>query len=239
MLSTLSISRRLIPFGFAAEYNLRIDLPQHQLSQLVDGCVQHLVPLLHDGYTLNDIKGRDALNLINTEIHESFRPRADELLFVKGEVLTATSSVVANTKTPLSTPFEVRIHTHFKEFVGSHHIAHTVRIDRHGSLPEDIPITALGRVFPIRIDNFRLGIDIFKSKFLSGTFGFAPTATQTLLIESDARVLQLRISADSLSKRDTLPLSFQDIFTKLQTVLMDSVSVDLLADYKNKLDNKD
>ncbi|RIL12642.1 MAG: hypothetical protein DCC75_00025 [Proteobacteria bacterium] len=208
---SFNIKHKLLPYGYAVEYQLKLDLKRFTLPLVVDGCLKDLIPdQAYQEQLLMDIKGRDPMNLIDHNISETCKPDADELIYIAGELLACEAQLPVTGWQGSKLPFEVRVNTRFKEFVGAKHISHSLQVERKGALPHDIPIRELGWVFPVRIKNFRLGVDFFASPFLSNWLGFTPTVFQTLLIEADESAVNLKIISEGMKSRSAPPLPVMD-----------------------------
>jgi hypothetical protein len=187
MKSSLSIRRTFIPFGYSSEYGASCDLQALQLPDLAASILSNLFePSLFSGSAIDDLKGRDPEVLIDSSISARLKPQGFELIFISGKRFTIMVQPDQNFTLSVLTPFD--------SFEGSRHIRHkieTVRVELPGWM---LPIEAV-RAFPLEIDCFRIGLDLFEPKFGS-ILGVTPTVTETLLIEADQQVCKLKISAD-------------------------------------------
>jgi hypothetical protein len=233
MKSSLSIRRTFIPFGYSSEYGASCDLQALQLPDLAASILSNLFePSLFSGSAIDDLKGRDPEVLIDSSISARLKPQGFELIFISGKRFTIMGD---DPQTALVQPdqnFTLSVLTPFDSFEGSRHIRHkieTVRVELPGWM---LPIEAV-RAFPLEIDCFRIGLDLFEPKFGS-ILGVTPTVTETLLIEADQQVCKLKISAD-MKNRGQLPLTKNQRLEKLDRVFNKIFSVSLLEDYQAKL----
>ena len=234
---SLNLRRKLIPFGYACDYQLETALKAFDLPLLVDRCLSDLLPIFvrADGNML-DVKGRDPQLVLSTHTPPELLPLGEELVFVSGvaflneDELKSGSYVVGST----GRSFELRLSSAFKEFSGSHHITHSSALRREGALPGFVELGEIARVFPLELEHFRLGFDLFQSRFVSNMLGFAPAVSQTVLIDADRQNLRIRILAEALVKRSSLPLERDNLLGRLSAVTSAVIGFDLACDYALK-----
>ena len=236
MKSSLSIDKSFLFRTYAVEYTAEGPLIAHHLPLLVDICLQELLPKsVFDSGTLRDRKGLDA-QVIQTLAKSGFRPaRGEELLVISGTVAAETDESDDGENTTRTEPFEIRITTEFLEFEGTHHIIHACAEKRTGELPGYIPSKDAARVAPATITFFRLGLELFESRYLTAMLGFAPAATQSLFVESDGTNAFLKIAAESVKKKDELPLSRDKIFGTVARGIDAACGFDLMKDYLGRV----
>ncbi len=228
--SKLDVRRQWLGGGYSLAYEISAPLTPPLLSDLIDRCIRSLIPQdFFQRKTAINVKGRDALNMIDPAIPEQEKPTADEILFLSGDVPLASASGESE-----SHFLKFRINSRFHSFEGNHEILHSAVAERHGDYAHDIPFQYLGRIFPFRPNRFRLGLDFFKGRFLSGLVGIAPTVTETLLLEADSTNFLFRLSAEHARHRDTPPAQTMNTFQSLDGILQTVLGFSCLQDFRLK-----
>ena len=220
-------SRSWIFGGFESEYVVKRPLKKLNVPDFIDRIVHDLIP--KEAFTeeiLTDIKGRDPQNISSRSWPLDLLPRSDELAFFSGKMFTD----VLDDGGLASKPFTVSILTEFCDFVGAHHITHRCRVKRE-NFPDFILLRNIGRIFPIEIETFRFGVDIFQSRLSTFFLGYTPTVNQGLYIEYLAEELSIRIYGERLKTREERPLS-ETILPKLDRVTADLLGFSIVDDYK-------
>lgn len=124
--------------GYGLEYSEQRPISAGALSDLIDGFLRTVLPLLttsSEEGTLTDLKGRNAHDLLIPGIVAA--PH-DELFRMGG------TSPLQATKTEFDyAPFEVSLLSPFKRFEGAHHIVHQLEPHRSGSLLNGSPLGCL------------------------------------------------------------------------------------------------
>ncbi|MBN8549319.1 MAG: hypothetical protein J0M12_08405 [Deltaproteobacteria bacterium] len=227
MNSSLVTKCAYLPLGYRCEYRATLTSKEVYLPDFIDSTLRSLVEcLVLKTSPIVNLKGRDQRNLIDPNIPATLLPSADEFCFIGGEI---TSSP----KTP-GQEFAVAVNSKFIANEKSHHMLHVCEIERR-SFPADIKIEDIGRLPALHIKHFRLGFDIFESRFLSSLIGLIPTVSQTLLVEATEQSCEISISAEGLKKRQELPLQRHEIWDRLRNALLDTLHFDIEADYRSKL----
>ncbi|MCB9029478.1 MAG: hypothetical protein H6619_00365 [Deltaproteobacteria bacterium] len=181
-----------------------------QQSILLDRCLRELLnqELLLSSSAI-DIKGIDSKS-------------KEKLLSIRGEVFLSETE---------RDPFELDILTHFQEFDGVHHIKHSLEEIRAGSLPNFVQTQNLGRVFPLNLTEWSIGLEIFESR-RTLVLGYAPQATQSLEIKCSVDKLEIEISTESQEKKETLPLQKLNLLEKLDKILSDVINLRISDSWK-------
>ena len=233
MKSSLSIRRTYIPFGYSSEYELRCELQPWQLPNFAFAVLSNFLdPAFLLRSTIEDLKGRDPELLIDPSISTNLRPRGFELIFMAGKRFSMMGDDPQTAVVQEDENFSFSVLTPFSSFEGSRHIKHSMDISRVG-LPDWILAHEIARAFPLDIDCFRIGLDLFEPKFGS-ILGITPTVTQTLLIDADSTSCNLKIMSDT-KDRDMLPFARDEYLKKLDRVFSEIFSIGLIDDYRAKL----
>ena len=233
---TLELRRDFFQGGFTSEYNVRfsLDLSQEERSKFAADLIAALIPTnSFDGGELLDLKGRDAVNIIDNSIAAADRPRGEELLYVSGENLDEEFSE-EDGGAPPKQQFQAAIHTRFSEFSGVKHIKHKCSLNQDGALPESFSLRRINEFPELRIDKFRFGIELFQNRTFV-FFNFAPYVGQTLLIEFNAPQFFLRLSAERLKNKNSLPFERENLFNRLSSAIRTYSGINLLEDYRKRL----
>ena len=227
----LRIGHGLFGWSYQAEYTLTLALPPYAISTLFDNTLRAISPAIKTAHSLlTDVKGRDSANLLDGSVEPPARPQQDEILFVQGAWFGGEVQDWSGAQNLESQSFELRLHTRFIDFLGSHHIRHRLEEVRL-NLPQTVSWAALGRAFPLEITRFRIALEFFQSQGFSVMLGFAPTVVERFLMEADQKRALLKIEAEKLKQRASLPLQRQGLFESLCGALQGALGFDLKADY--------
>jgi hypothetical protein len=183
-----NISRNWILGGYNLEFEATYALRVGDLSDLIDGFLRTLGPLLKDGGDsdeLKDFKGRDPNDLLLPGIAA---PQTSELFRVGGVCAVEKSGDDFTWD-----PFEVVGYSPFKRFEGSHHIIHELQTERAGSLPAWLPTRLIGFAAPIKPKFFRYGLEHFESVLTFMSLGYSPQVKESFLLDCVTDTLVVRI----------------------------------------------
>lgn len=210
--ANLTIKRRFLLGRYDATYELASDLSALNLPPLADALINSVLPAqARSQEKVTDIKGADL--------------PIEEMLRIEGKVWRGDNETPAE-----PCDFTIAVFTKFSEFVGNHHIAHTVHSSWHGLSSDEVPLDAIARAFPLRIERLRLEMQLFESQ-RTIMLGFMPTVTNTLVLSWDNEKLTLRIEAEGLATRATLPFGRNSPLDSLTAVLKRQLGFDVLADW--------
>lgn len=229
MHGALSFSRRLIPWGFDCRIELSIDAPKDGLGTVCDSAIHQLLPAgaLHSE-AITDIKGRDAQQILDASAPASLLPKGEELFFVAGRTATPEEELPAVTPEKLTEPFAFTISSAFEGFIGAHHIVHRTALERRGACADFIDVQRVGRIWPLVIDRFRLGLQLFRSR-RTLAFGYAPSAERTVLIDADQTAIRILIEIERLNSKDLAAVLSDDIVRTVDSIVQRACGEDLAA----------
>ena len=228
MNSSLQVKRTFLPPGYRAEYHAVIECPHIYLPKLIDASFRQLIdPLVLRRTPIVNLKGRDQRNLIESNIPVTFLPTADEFCFAAG-------MITKSPKADKGQEFTIAVNSKFIANEKTVHMLHIGDVERHG-FPADVLVESVGRLPALHIKTFRLGFDIFETRFLSSLIGLVPTVSQTLLVEADEKKCVLRIVAEGLKSKAEIPLQRDDIWKRLESILSESLRFELDTDYQKQL----
>lgn len=195
-----------IPFGWAAEGDLKVKANQEVLVRTTDTCINRLLPSeTFYKKELTDIKGQEPGTITSFAPIPEFPIKKPELLFLAGETRTSPDDAAEEDWEP----FSVGIYTEFKEFLGPHHIIHTLNEERHGAYPEDLKLRELSISPKVRVKFCRFGYEVFESRFAS-IFGYTPVVVKTLLIECSSENLSIRAVLEGITSKEKLLVRFKE-----------------------------
>ena len=224
-MSSLQITRNWILGGYGLEYSEQRSISAGALSDLIDGFLRTVLPLLttsSEEGTLTDLKGRNAHDLLIPGIVAA--PQ-DELFRMGG------TSPLQATKTEFDyAPFEVSLLSPFKRFEGAHHIVHQLEPHRSGSLPEWLPLRLLGYAAPIKPRFLRFGIERFRSILSFASLGYAPQVTDSLLVDCVGGSFAIRVTSEQRKRSSLDPFEEIPAFRAVSQVLKSALQFDLQGD---------
>lgn len=226
----LKLSKNWILGGRELEFETSLILPQGALSDIIDGCLRFVEPVLTPGpqpKELLDIKGRDPHETLLPGIAA---PRTDELFRVGG--------VAAIDKTGADfewEPFEVVCYSPFNRFEGTHHIIHSLETERAGGLPSWLPTRLIGMAAPIKPRFFRYGLEHFTSVLTFASLGYAPQVTTALLLDCVADTLAFKITHEWKKAGDANPFEKVPAYRSVANVIKAATGSDIEAEFKREL----
>ena len=121
--------------------------------------------------------------------------------------------------TGVTLPFEYRLTTEFDRFENAE-IVHRMRKRVSGPIVA-IPATprTLSRLLPARIDLFRLGFEVFRSRFLGAAFGRLPSIRGRCYLSANPAGISVFIEEDAMANNRALPLRSLGIFEAIDQAL--------------------
>lgn len=180
--------RTWLPFGFTSEVIIEGNVKKFRLSEIIDATLTIFSPYLKN--ELVDLKGCDAGR------GELFTAANNQLMHLAGRIPLENKQ---------NEQFTVNLDTPFQEFKGSHHVVHQLQSNISSELLREVPIQKLGRVFPLISEEFRFGIERYKSRRYFSMLGFVPTVNEGFNLEVRAQKARLSLFSEQLkSKQDRL-----------------------------------
>lgn len=228
--SSLKLKRSAFLFsGYTSDYELQIELGPFSVPSIVDAATNEiLAPIFSARDSLvEDLKGVDASS-ITSYFDASERPIGEEILFLSGQTFDEDGGSETQT-------FQIHVLSAFDSFKGSSHIVHRISTKRSGSIPSDLPMRVIGRVFPLKIERYRMGLEVFHSGSIAGLFGLSPSVTESFSIDGDEESLELKIHSESLKKRDDAPLGKLGLFNLIDNTFVKALGFSVRADYQKQL----
>ncbi|MCB0337957.1 MAG: hypothetical protein KDD53_00065 [Bdellovibrionales bacterium] len=227
----LSVTPRFLWLGYKSNFQVEAELSNHLLSECIELCVNNLLTPIRafSDELLPDIKGRDSNLALLIPTSVDLSPIGEEIFFVSGLM---PSHLAENEVGELSS-YRCDLLTQFDSFEGDHHIQFKTS-EKRAHFPASIPLSKLGSVIPVRPTHFRLGIEVFHSK-RTVILGYAPVASELLLIEARPDLLRIKISSEVLKNKSDLPLDKYKLFDKVSDVFYEIFAVDLRQEYLQRL----
>lgn len=148
------------------------DVPKHRAGTAFDQVARFI---LSTDIIVNDrLSGLSFRNTVEdasgTIAVDREKPSKMAIFIVKGQVLIAEDEW---------DDFEVGLTSDFLEFKGAHHIVHSVDTFRSDNIPLFVNLVRVGRLLPLKIDSFELGLQYYRTKHTT-FLGYTPTPYRTL-----------------------------------------------------------
>lgn len=209
-------------------------LETHQLSLVADALLRFfLAPLVQSHHRLEDLKGRDPGEILDSRLAEIMHPKANELMRLRG------TAFVEGTTSGLREPFLVTLTTPFSRFIGQLHIEHKVEEFREGWMPPSVRWQDLGRIAPVELQGIRVGVNIFRPE---GAFtGAGPVIREYLLCDVSSTQFYLELVSEGLKKKNEIPTSRtggaggRTLFSSIAQSLEQVLGVNLESAYETSL----
>lgn len=154
----------------------------------------------NENASLVDIRGRPResfdsppLGLIDEKM------RREELLAIAGKFLTSDDAGKVERRLEESDRFLVQVLSRFDSFRGPQHIVHSCNRTLLGlsdDVAERFALKDLGYLFPLRLTECRLGLELYRSRFRGSMLSFAAGIEQRLYLELSTASATLRYSDD-------------------------------------------
>jgi hypothetical protein len=226
----MKLSKNWLLGGRSLEFETSIPLAIGQLSDVIDGCLRVVNPILHKGGApseLLDFKGRNPLDTLLPGIAT---PKTNELFRIGG-----VSAVERGTNDFTWEPFEVVCYSPFSRFEGTHHIVHATQVERAGGIPSWLPIRLLGMAAPIKPRFFRFGLEHFQSVLTFASLGYAPQVTTSLLLDSLSDTLTLRVTHEFRKSAEADPFSYIPAYQAVASVVQTATGEDIRMQFQREL----
>ncbi len=224
----LEVNKPFWSSSFSVEFEVRAELRQFYICDLAQICLEKLIPeaIFHEQQAFN-LKGRDHALLPGA----TSRSNRDEIAFFAAHLLNQEQNICGE--------FQAQLQSEFSAYPDKLNILHTFSQHNRGEYPEGVNIQYMARLFPARIYNFRLGLEIFSSRFAVCMLGRTPLVTRRLMIDCSTEQLHLRIMAERLKQVDALPCKELPGFSRFLSGLSEATvnRLDLEALFLEKLNS--
>lgn len=97
--------------------------------------------------------------------------------------------------------FKYSLRTPFSEFKGVHHIIHHGEEEKSGSLPGFVSGNKLGKLIPLKITSFSIGLQYYESRHTI-FLGYNPTPIATIQFVAKDSVLNFKFTLEQQKSRD-------------------------------------
>lgn len=228
MNSTLNFKKQFIFGGYNAEYQLHSKIKPSGIARLTDYILNVVLPApTLSGGILLDLKGKDF------PVAKGSEELLEEIFYVSGEApQTQILDDDPNSEQTVYVDFTLQILSEFDSFEGNHHIKHRTKIIRSSELPDYLSVGQLGRVFPLKINTLRLGLEVFQSRCFFASLGFAPIVTQTLQISCCKEDLNISITAENLKNKTVKPLQKDDLLNKISFITEELADISIQKEWR-------
>lgn len=220
MQTKLDCKFRLFPIGYALDYQAQFQLSPGKSSEILDFCLRKLLYFGTEAAELRNLKGRDAVSINQSVKADVPRALGEEILCAYGEVLSGDQNY----------PFRIDLLSIFTRFE-SQHIIHSLKFLKSGEFLDCFDFKNLARTIPIRLFGFRLGLEFFKSHYLTSLLGFIPVVSQYLYLECDGLQFSLNIKAEGVTNKHEIPIRDKQVWQILQAGLFKTLGFDLEGDF--------
>ena len=190
---------QLWPYGWVASTNEAHPLlTKGALSLFADSLLSHTAIYdLFSSKVLTNCKGARVSETLGSLRPRDLPSREGELVIISGRLYPGSSEEVS---------FWYQRRAEFMGFIQSHSVQFSVATYHSESLPEWIPVSALSTVFPASIDYIGVGLEFFKTNFISTMIGFAPSVCGSLIVDADASTISLWREEEGLKSQSDAPL---------------------------------
>lgn len=229
-MATCTVKRNWILGGYSAQYIHSSAIDLLSLSTLVDRLLRTISDQLHlrgNAGEILDVKGRNQGDVLLPGIPP---PHRDEIFKLGGEIATAQKGQQFEWS-----PFEASCHAEFRNFESTHHIRHTLRVQKGASIPEWLPWRLLGQAAPIRPSYFRLGLEHFQSRFTFASFGYLPQVTDSLLIDASRASVSIQVTTEQRRWKICNPFQEISMFSAIHEALKATINFDVSASFTEHL----
>ena len=227
--SNLTTRLRLWPPGYSLEYSLRTRLEPSGFVQFAADCLSDLVLKHSTERKFRNIKGIDYQNQFTRPVLRPNYPCFDEeVYFCSGELVPEDLAEESD-----KSNFQLRGYTRFKSFESASMIVYDLN---ETFFPDfsDSP-QAILRQQDTQLQYLSVSLELFRSRFMGTLLGFAPVVSQGFIVESNGSDLSLKIFANTLKTRTSLPLDQFGYFASLNNIINSQTGVDLYRDFRDKL----
>lgn len=213
-MSKLKLSKNWILGERTLEFEGTYSLKPGSMSDLIDGVLRTLNPMLHGespSQELRDFKGR---NPQDTLLPGIATPRTDELFRIGGMVAVEEAGPEFSWE-----PFEVVCYSPFLRFEGTHHIVHSTQVERSGSLPSWLPTRLIGCAAPIKPRFFRFGLEHFSSILTFASLGYAPQVRESVLIDCVGDTVVVKVTSEYKRGKEPNPFAWIPAYNTLSDII--------------------
>jgi hypothetical protein len=190
--TTLELDRNWIFGGYSCEFSITLNLNPALASAALDIVAHTLYAHLSDANCPNEIK-----NIKGRDPHEA--PLLNGAPALTGEELFSVGGRIAidsGAEGFIWEPFHYSCHTRFSHFEGARAIVHSIHSSRSETIPDWLPWRLLGAAAPIEPTYFRLGLELFSSRFVITRLSFTPVVTETFLIDLVGTTVSIKLRTE-------------------------------------------
>ncbi|GEM_PF-2886746 len=216
----LSIQRSFLFWSWDLAYEATIQIEKSHCGTILDALIKSLIgkKILNEKQSI-DLSGLPNLN--------DNHPAQLYFLRASGQLQVGDTEFEA---------FKVKLESPFLKFSGVHHIVHEIKEFVSEFIPSFVKVKNIGRAIPLTINEFSFGLQSYESKY-TVFLGYSPVSKDRLLINYQEGALKIVIEADSMKKKDQLPLSKFEILENLNKITQDLLKFNLIDDLKARAAN--
>lgn len=228
--SELKLQQNFLTRRYNWQYQASIALEQKNLREILSGLSSVLNSYLQPDSIIKNLKGRDRLNIINTDLnlpfeHEllacDFNWNPKDFGIERDEAVSEISSSFF-----LLSPFD--------HFAGNE-IFHKVNQTIVGEAPPDISLSLLLSDSRLKLKSLRLGVDTFSQSSFANWFVSTPVVLESIIIETTVAEIALKVQSDGHKSKNEGLYNYTDLITKLLAQVRSLFDVDLESDIRSKL----
>jgi hypothetical protein len=229
-MASLELRKNWILGGYTSVLESTTTLSDLGLSSLTDGLLRTLLPALDvegERSEILDFKGRNPLDQL---VPGPPPAQKDELFRVGGQC------AVEEVKDGFEwEDFDICCYSPFARFEGTHHIVHSLEIQRSGALPAWLPPRLLGCAAPVKVHYLRFALEHFRSRRTFASLGYAPQIAESLLIDCHGTTLTMRLTIESGKRQIEDPFEITPALRIAAEVIHQSCGVDIKEEYMHLL----
>ncbi len=183
----------------------------------------------------HNLRGRPVETFQHDEIHKLGQGE-EEVFFISGVCFSTDQT---DDEKQESLPFSLQVKSRFAKFSNSSDICYEIVSIPHGpitSLYPEVLHLKLSQLVPFRIDIVRIGVEVFRKKFLGSIFGRLPVIKKRFYLSAYRSSIELILEEEDLSSKIKIPFSEEEIPQSLDRAL-DKAGIyrDLLQTITGKL----
>lgn len=199
----------LFPWGYKNVVSYTADIEPFQLTELADLILnaKFLLDLISNKQ-LSNLKGRGEKQFLLIEGSDIIEN--NELLSITGKIIDPNEDEIEPFKANITTPYSKS---------EANKIYHQVTYNPAVNLPQNILLQEIPKLIPVTLDYFRFGLVKYKSRLVSGMFGFLPVCNGHLILDCNTKQFKMEIMEEGLASKEASPWGDDEIFKNLTGIL--------------------
>ena len=230
--ATLTLKRRLFPFGYSLSFTAVGPLTFETLPKLIDGICERVLPreIFSKGLLL-DMKGGAGLGAGGPGGAPLKLDQRDELFSYDGTFIPSNEDQDEE-------ECWARVTTPFASFKGGSHIEHSVVKETspllNESLSSSTALASLEKLLPLTPKRVRCGIEFFAPTPVV-LLGFAPTVRSSFSLEGSLDGYRLQIAGQGLSRKEVDELLLTPEIEPVVRMCEDRLQISIMDRYRDAL----